>query len=240
VKTKIKRSPREKTQARARLDTTLDRYCALHSELCQTENTNFRVCLFGSARIQENDPLYQTVFQLSRELAARGMDIVTGGGPGLMEAANAGVRAAEHQQSRSYGLTLDLPSLNEPPNPHLDIKRSHRLFSSRLDEFVRLSHAVVVAPGGIGTLLELVYVWQLLQIGMVEPRPVLLLGADFWRGLTQWINEIPAGNGFLSPCDMQLVQIVDSIEEVVAAIGLEQERLAEQEMFSSHPQRRWA
>jgi uncharacterized protein (TIGR00730 family) len=221
------------------LDVTLDRYCALDSELRQAENTNFRVCLFGSARIQSQDPLYQTVFQLSRELAARGMDIVTGGGPGLMEAANAGVRAAQHERSRSYGLTLDLPSLVEPPNAHLDIKRSHRLFSSRLDEFVRLSHAVVVAPGGIGTLLELVYVWQLLQIEMVEPRPVILLGAEFWRGLLLWMNTEQAAGGFVSPRDMQLAQIVDSVDEVVAVIGLEQERLAQQEMFTTEQGRRW-
>src|SRR5438552_8409502 len=142
---------RAAAHARTRLQETLEEYCLLDTHLRALEDTNFRVCLFGSARITAADPLYHTVFDLSHALAARGMDVITGGGPGLMEAANAGVRSAQHEQSRSYSLTLDVPTLVELPNPHLDIKSSHKRFSSRPDEFVRLSHGVVVAPGGIGT-----------------------------------------------------------------------------------------
>jgi uncharacterized protein (TIGR00730 family) len=210
--------------ARTRLRQTMEEYCFLDTHLRALENTNFRVCLFGSARITPADPLYHTVFELSRALATRGMDIITGGGPGLMEAANAGVRAAFHANSRSYGLTLDVPVLDETPNAHLDIKSSHQRFSSRLDEFVRLSHGVVVAPGGIGTLLELVYVWQLLQVGMIERRPVVLLGALFWNGFLRWVAGTQTAQGYLSPCDLDYLQVVDSIDEVVQIMAREQEQ----------------
>jgi len=210
-------------RARARLQRTLEEYCFLDTHLRAAENTSFRVCLFGSARLTAADPLYQTVFNLSRALAARGMDVITGGGPGLMEAANAGVRAAT-ACSRSYGLTLDLPALDQAANAHLDIKSSHKRFSSRLDEFVRLSHGVVVAPGGIGTLLELMYVWQLLQVKMIEPRPVVLLGATFWNGFLRWVAGTQAAQGFLSVQDLDYLQVADSVAEVVERMAREQAR----------------
>jgi uncharacterized protein (TIGR00730 family) len=211
-------------RARARLQRTLEECWTLDAYLRAVENTNFRVCLFGSARITASDPLYHTVFALSRGLAEHGMDVITGGGPGLMEAANAGVRAARHEVSRSYGLTLDVPSIDEAANPHLDIKSSHKRFSSRLDEFVRLSHGVVVAPGGIGTLLELMYVWQLLQVGMIERRPVVLLGAVFWNGFLRWVAGMPAGCGYLSPHDLDYLQVADSVDEVVQHMAREQQQ----------------
>src|SRR5205823_213211 len=211
-------------RAKARFRKTLEEYWHLDTHLRTLEDTNFRVCLFGSARITAADPLYYTVFDLSHALAARGMDVITGGGPGLMEAANAGVRSAHHEKSRSYGLTLDTPTLVELPNSHLDIKSSHKRFSSRLDEFVRLSHGVVVAPGGIGTLLELMYVWQLLQVGMIEPRPVVLLGATFWNGFLRWVAGTPAAHGFLDFADLDHLQVVDSVDEVVERMVREHRR----------------
>src|ERR1051326_1122766 len=201
--------------ARTRLQATLDEYCVLDTHLRALEDTNFRVCLFGSARIQPGDPLYHTVFELSRALAGQGMDIITGGGPGLMEAANAGVRSGHETRGRSYGLTMEFPALSEPPNPHLDIKSSHKRFSSRLDEFVRLSHGVVVAPGGIGTVLELMYVWQLLQVGMIDRRPLILLGHEFWSGLIGWMRDQPLGRHLISEQDLECVHLIDSSKEVV-------------------------
>ncbi len=209
-------------KARRRLRRTIEEYCRLDDHLRLVEDTNFRVCLFGSARIESGDPLYETVFDLCRELAGDGMDVVTGGGPGLMEAANAGVRAARHAYSRSYGLTLDLPDLKEDANLHLDIKTTHNRFSSRLDEFVRLSHAVVVAPGGIGTLLELMYVWQLLQVGVTEKRPIVLLGEEFWRGLFDWMEKVQCRKGFISEADLNDVEIADSVPQVVKRMSYEQ------------------
>lgn len=223
--------------ARLRLQQTLEEYWFLDTHLRSVEDTNFRVCLFGSARITAADPLYHTVFHLCRELAGRGMDVITGGGPGLMEAANAGVRAARHGFSRSYGLTLDLPTLDEVPNPHLDIKSSHKRFSSRLDEFVRLSHGMVVAPGGIGTLLELMYVWQLLQVGMIEPRPVVLLGATFWNGFLRWAAGAQAAQGFLSFQDLDYLQVVDSVSEVVERMACAQDQYRAHRMESDRTAR---
>lgn len=203
---------------RERLNDLLEEYVALDAELRKLEDTEFRVCIFGSARIRPEDPTYQTIFRLARSLAKLGVDIVTGGGPGLMEAANRGVQAAKNEQSKSYGLPIELPRRFETPNKHLDIKSQHKRFSSRLDEFMRLSHAVIVAPGGIGTVLELMYVWQLLQVGMIERRPVILLGRNLWSGLIAWMREQLLGKGFIGAHDMDYVHLVDSPKEVVEMI----------------------
>lgn len=206
------------SEARERLRNTIEEYIRLDAELRALENTNYRVCIFGSARIKPQDPIYHTVFCLAQNLSERGIDVVTGGGPGLMEAANRGVLASKRRRSQSIGLPLDLPSLIEPANKHLDIKSSHKRFSSRLDEFIRLSHAVVVAPGGIGTLLELMYVWQLLQLNTVEPRPVILLGREFWKGLLDWMQEMQAEQRLINPRDLESVVIVDRPEEALAIL----------------------
>src|SRR5262245_14161088 len=200
---------------RGRLNELLEEYVALDAELRKLEDTEFRVCIFGSARIRAEDPTYQSVYRLARALAKLGVDIVTGGGPGLMEAANRGVQDARNEQSKSYGLPIELPLRIEAPNKHLDIKSQHKRFSSRLDEFMRLSHAVIVAPGGIGTVLELMYVWQLLQVGMIEKRPVILLGRDFWSGLIAWMRDQQLGKVFISPDDLACVHLIDSPKEVV-------------------------
>jgi len=205
-------------EARERLRQTIEEYVRLDAELRALENTNYRVCIFGSARIRPKDPIYRSVFYLAQCLSERGIDIVTGGGPGLMEAANRGTLAAKRGRSQSYGLPLDLPTLVERPNRHLDIQSAHKRFSSRLDEFIRLSHAVVVAPGGIGTLLELMYVWQLLQLHALDGRPTILLGRDFWGGLLEWMREEPVRRGLVSPGDLDHVHLVDEAEEALEII----------------------
>jgi uncharacterized protein (TIGR00730 family) len=205
-------------QARKRLQQLLDEYYVAEDELRKLEDTRFRVCIFGSARISRDHPTYQEVFRLAGSLAKLPIDVVTGGGPGLMEAANRGVRDARNGHSKSYGLPIDIPSLAGAPNKHLDIKRQHKRFSSRLDEFMRLTHAVVVAPGGIGTLLELMYVWQLLQVGMLERRLVILLGGEFWGGLLSWMREQMLAKAFISPHNFDSIHLVDSIEEAVTLI----------------------
>jgi uncharacterized protein (TIGR00730 family) len=202
-------------EARERISKTIEEYIQLDTELRALENTNYRVCIFGSARIQPRNPSYHTVFHLAQGLSERGVDVVTGGGPGLMEAANRGVSAAKRGRSKSYGLPLDLPSLVERPNRHLDIKSAHKRFSSRLDEFIRLSHAVVVAPGGIGTVLELMYVWQLLQLHMLEQRPVILLGREFWGGFLRWMREMPAAQRLMNREDLDHLTVVDSADEAL-------------------------
>lgn len=205
-------------EARERLRLTIDEYVRLDVELRALENTNYRVCIFGSARIRPQHPVYHAVFHLAQMLSEHGIDVVTGGGPGLMEAANRGVSAAKRRRSQSYGLPIDLPSLSEPPNPHLDIKSSHKRFSSRLDEFIRLSHAVVVAPGGIGTVLELMYAWQLLQLDAMEERPVILMGKEYWDGLLVWFREHAAGQSLMDTRDLRFIRTVDRPEEAMALI----------------------
>lgn len=205
-------------EARERLSRTIEEYVQLDIELRALENTNYRVCIFGSARIWPKDPIYHEVFRLAQNLSERGIDVITGGGPGLMEAANRGVLAAKRSRSKSYGLPLDIPSLPEKPNRHLDFSSAHKRFSSRLDEFIRLSHAVVVAPGGIGTLLELMYVWQLLQLRTVEPRPFILLGREFWGGLIDWLGSVPAEMRLLDQRDLKQAHLVDTPEEALEII----------------------
>ena len=124
----------------------------IDSLLTKMETDYYRVSIFGSARLKPDTPLYKEVYDLAFQLAMRNADIVTGGGPGLMDAANKGAKDGG-KKSRSIGLSIELPYETDA-NSHLDVKRNHKRFSSRLDEFMRISHAVVVTPGGIGTLLE--------------------------------------------------------------------------------------
>ena len=162
----------------------------------------YRVSIFGSARIKPDTKEYKGVYTLAKELAENGADIVTGGGPGLMEAANAGVKEGSSSKSKSFGIRIDLP-FEATPNEHLDIKFYHKRFSSRLDEFMRISHAVVVTPGGIGTLLELLYTWQLIQVDHISARPIILVG-DMWNGFFDWIKSEPLKAQLL---DLSLIHI---------------------------------
>ena len=207
---------------RQRMARVIQEYLRLDQELKEAENTNFRVCIFGSARIRRRDVTWQKVFRLARSLARSGIDVVTGGGPGLMEAANFGLREATKDaaggHALGYGLPLDIPTLREPANLHLDIKSAHQRFSTRLDEFMRLSHAVVVAPGGIGTLLELMYVWQLVQIGLIQPRPIILLDADYWSGLLDWMGGVTLKRALINPEDMNEVRLVSDWRDALAIL----------------------
>jgi len=204
--------------ARQRLHHVLDMYIQAESEVRALEQGRFRVVIFGSARIGPQDGVYHAVYRIARALAEHNIDIVTGGGPGLMEAANRGVKEMARQASKSYGLPIDIPSLNEPANKHLDIKSSHRRFSLRLDEFMRLSNAVIVAPGGIGTLLEMMYVWQLLQVGLTNDRPVILFDKKTWGGLLKWLRDVLLPHGYISPNDLRWIRLVDTEEEVINLI----------------------
>lgn len=205
-------------EVRTQIQRTLEQYFSLETQLQQLEKDRFRVCIFGSARLRPEHPTYQEVYHLARILAELRIDIVTGGGPGLMEAANKGLIDADGRVGRSYGLTIDLPRSQEAANKHLDIKSEHRRFSSRLDEFMRLSHAVIAAPGGIGTLLELVYVWQLIQVGMLTPRPVILLGCGFWDGLVDWMRAQMLSGGFIADRDLDWVHCVNEPEDALPLI----------------------
>jgi hypothetical protein len=176
---------------------------------------HYRVAIFGSSRIKEGDPEYRDVYEIARGLAALGFDVVTGGGPGLMQAANAGHRSVP-SPAESIGLNIKLPH-EQVANPFLDIKKEFDRFSGRLDTFMSLSDAVVVAPGGIGTLLELFYSWQLVQVGHICKTPIILYG-EIWRPLLHWLNEEVLCRGFISAEDLQGVFVLDSVPAVVELI----------------------
>ncbi len=181
------------------------------------EKRYFRVAIFGSSRIQENDATYAKVRELARQLSWMGCDIVTGGGPGLMRAANEGARdGAYRHKTRSFGLTILLP-MEEQPNPFLDEVAQHSTFFSRLHQFLRLSHAYIVVDGGIGTTLEATMVFQLLQVRMLRDRPLIFVG-PMWRGLRTWVESEIVGRGLASPADLDVAVWVDNIEQALEVV----------------------
>ena len=181
------------------------------------EKRYFRVAIFGSSRIQENDALYAEVRELARQLSYMGCDIVTGGGPGLMRAANEGARAGAYRyKTRSFGLTILLP-MEEQPNPFLDEVAQHSTFFSRLHQFIRLSHAYVVVDGGIGTTLEAMMVWQLLQVHMLSDRLLIFVG-PMWKGLRSWIERDIVGRGLASPPDLDIAVWVDTVDDAIVVV----------------------
>jgi uncharacterized protein (TIGR00730 family) len=203
-----------------RLQSLQHRMRLIEEQLHKLEARFYRVCIFGSARIKPDTKIYNEVAALAHLLAAEGIDILTGGGPGLMEAANKGARAGKEDKktkSLSYGISIQLEW--EPvPNPHLDVKRHHHKFSSRLDDFMRLSHAIICTPGGIGTVLELLFTWQLMQVKHMEPRPIVLLDSGFWNGILAWMREMPLGRKLMNAEDFHHISVVDTPEEVLQII----------------------
>ncbi len=188
---------------------------------------HYRVSIFGSSRIRRGDPIYDQVKKLSFELAHMGIDIVTGGGPGLMEAANAGaIEGQIESHARSFGLAIHLPS-EEQSNPFVDKVFRHRTFFSRLHHFVRLSSAFIVMPGGIGTGLELFMVWQLLQVKHMKEHPLILVGT-MWHGLIDWMRENMVERGLVSPPDLDVVKVVASGEDAIPIIRASYERFKEE------------
>ena len=184
----------------------------LDSLVTEIGSNYYRVSIFGSARIKEGTSDYTQVYDLAKKLAQNKTDIVTGGGPGLMEAANAGAKDGG-SDSKSFGLHIDLP-FETTPNEHLDVTYHHKKFSSRLDEFMRISHAVIVTPGGIGTILELLYTWQLIQVQHISERPIILLGG-MWEGLIEWMKSEPLKTNLISKNDFKNIIIVKDVDEAI-------------------------
>jgi uncharacterized protein (TIGR00730 family) len=205
-----------------RLQLLYHRTMVIENELRKLDEDRFyRVCIFGSARIKQDTKQYSDVFALARYFGWEGIDVLTGGGPGLMEAANKGARLGREEKktkSLSYGLSIQL-EFEPEPNRHIDIKRHHHKFSSRLDDFIRLSNSVVCTPGGIGTLLEFFFVWQLIQVKHATPRPIVLLEKAFWEGIVQWLRDVPLARGLMGEKDFSNIHIVDTPEEVFEIIS---------------------
>lgn len=172
------------------------------------------VAVFGSARLGEGSRYYDAGVELGTRLAAAGFAVITGGGPGLMEAANRGVSQAE---GRSAGLNIALPE-EQIPNPYHQIALNFEHFFARKVMFLRYSKAIIALPGGLGTLDELFEAVTLVQTRKVESKPVILLGSSFWSGLAEWIRAEMLSLGTVSPADTNLWRIVDTPEEAVAAV----------------------
>ncbi len=214
-----------------RLRTMRERIILLEDELSKHTSQHYRVCIFGSARTKPDDDYYRMTYRLAYLLGEKGLDVLTGGGPGLMQAGNSGVqdgRDAAGTQSISYGLSIELGALGklERPSQHLDIKHHHNRFSSRLDDFMRLSNAVVVTPGGIGTLLELYFAWQLLQVQHLPARPIILLHEDFWRGIIDWMKETQLEQGLVSEEDFRFLHFAKTPEEAMEIVSADFEEFS--------------
>ena len=180
------------------------------------DKDKFRVIVFGSSRLESDSQYYKDMYSLGYELGQRHMDVVTGGGPGIMEAANKGHvdgSLEPDNESQSIGVRIELP-FREPENNNLDVVRHFEKFSKRLDEFIRISNFVVIAPGGLGTLLEFAFVWQLLQVGHVNNVPVLIYG-DMWDGFMEWVSKNIMDEGLADKKDLDYIHKVNSVEEIL-------------------------
>ena len=189
------------------------------TRLRRTTRHNYRVTIFGSARLKLGTDAYGSVKELAAELTKMGCDIVSGGGPGLMQAANEGAHSVDPQGlRRSVGLNIELP-FEQEVNPFVSQAYGHRTFFSRLHHFMILSDAFVVVPGGIGTLLEMSLVWQLLQVRKLYNTPLILVG-KMWPELVEWGRRsmLHEGSELASEVDFTIPYCVNTIEETVALI----------------------
>jgi uncharacterized protein (TIGR00730 family) len=191
------------------------------------------VSVFGSARLVEGSPQYELARSVGAAAARAGLTVITGGGPGLMEAANAGaVDGQIESKSRSFGLAIHLPT-EESANPFVDKVFRHRTFFSRLHHFIRLSSAFIVMPGGIGTALELFMVWQLLQVKHMKEHPLILVGT-MWPGLIDWMRATMIERGLVGPSDFDVINVVGSGNDAVPIIRESYERWLEQEKANAN------
>lgn len=172
------------------------------------------VSIFGSARTSPDHPYYKLTEQIARQLSDAGFSVISGGGPGIMEAANKG---AYFGTSPSVGLNIQLP-YEQRRNIYQDISQTFRHFFARKYMFVRFATAYVVLPGGFGTLDELMEALTLVQTGKTRKMPIILVRSEFWRGMLDWLRQSLVAEGMISPEDMELIQIIDEPHEVVNAI----------------------
>jgi uncharacterized protein (TIGR00730 family) len=189
------------------------------TRLRRTQRENYRVSIFGSARTAPGVYPYDEVKRLAAELTRLGCDIITGGGPGLMRAANEGAMSiATEKPERSIGVRIHLP-FEQEVNPFVGEVYEHKTFFSRLHHFVIASDAFVVVPGGIGTLLELTMVWQLLQVRNLHGTPLVVVG-KMWRELAEWARTymLRPGLEVANPEDVAILQCVDGVDETVAIV----------------------
>lgn len=194
------------------------------TRLRPSKNERYRVTIFGSARAQPGTFAYDETKRLARALTELGCDIVTGGGPGLMRAANEGASETSTKGRQSLGIRVELP-FEQGANAFVTQLYEHRTFFTRLHHFVLASDAFVIVPGGIGTALEALMVWQLLQVGHIERVPLVFLGR-MWRDLVQWTQAHMLDPRLMlaSPEDLTIPRCVENTAEAVALIHSDYER----------------
>ncbi|MBP1732536.1 MAG: putative lysine decarboxylase [Deltaproteobacteria bacterium] len=195
------------------------------ARLRPSKRERYRVTIFGSARTKPGHWVYGEVKRMAGALAEMGCDIVTGGGPGLMQAANEG--AAEMDAAgriQSVGIRVELP-FEQEANPFVEEVFEHQSFFTRLHHFVLTSDAFIVAPGGIGTVLESMMIWQLLQVRHLHNTPFLLVGS-MWQGLLEWAKQMMLRPGFelANAEDMQIPHCVTTADEAIALIRTDHTR----------------
>ncbi|MFZ2972130.1 MAG: TIGR00730 family Rossman fold protein [Ferribacterium limneticum] len=172
------------------------------------------VTMFGSARVRPESPYYELTERTARLLSDSGFSVISGGGPGIMEAANKG---AFFGKSPSVGLNIQLPH-EQSNNPYQDISQTFRHFFARKYMFVRFASAYVVMPGGFGTLDELMEALTLIQTGKARKIPLILVCSDFWGGMIDWFKDRLVAEGMVDEEDINLIQLIDEPEKVVEAI----------------------
>jgi hypothetical protein len=172
------------------------------------------VAVFGSARCTEGDPTYALARRIGSEIANAGHAVITGGGPGVMEAAN---RGAQEAGGLSIGCNVELPH-EQHINPYVDLSVEFHYFFARKTMFVKYSDAFVILPGGFGTLDELFESLTLIQTGKIRHFPVVLIGHAYWDGLVAWMRDVQLPAGAIAQADLDLLRITDDPEEAVAII----------------------
>lgn len=168
------------------------------------------VSIFGSARVQKGDPMYAAAVETARLLAEAGLVVITGGGPGIMEAGNRGAKLAN---GVSVGLNIELP-FEQGGNPYVEIAINFHYFFVRKTMFVKYAQGFVIFPGGFGTLDELFEALTLIQTGKISNFPIILFGSEYWAGLLQWLRESMLTGGKIAAADLDLITLTDSPQEV--------------------------
>lgn len=172
------------------------------------------VTIFGSARLKPDDKYYPMAEKLGQLLAQNGFAVITGGGPGIMEAANKGAAEAGGQ---SVGMNIKLP-FEQKPNPYANLQLDYKYFFIRKVMFVKYAVAYVIMPGGYGTMDELFEALTLIQTKRVKSFPLILMGREYWQGLLDWLQNTMQKRDMILPCDLEMIQMIDEPEEVVKHI----------------------
>src|SRR5262245_44518560 len=187
------------------------------------------ITVFGSARVKPGDPAYDLAREIGRLLALEGYAVITGGGPGVMEAAN---RGCQEGGGLSVGCNIELPH-EQDINPYVDLGVEFRYFFARKTMFVKYADGFVILPGGYGTMDEMFEALTLIQTGKIRHFPVILVGSAFYAGFVEWIKDKLLGEGMISPEDLDLIQVTDDPKEVVEIVRKAGRRRAEQQTSAS-------